>query len=110
MPVIVRKPETKKPPSTSPEASASSLSASAQREIPTAVFVIVIALVVLIAGVIAYRMFAPGETWDNTVEGAKPTPSALTPPPQLKPSGGSPQSGIVQRWQGPVDSGGSQGG
>ncbi len=102
MPVVVRKTDPKRAPSSSAETSSASPAINARREIPTALFIAAIAIVVLIVGAIAYRMFAPGETWDNSSEGAKPTASALSAPPPVTRSGGGTEMGKDAQSQEPV--------
>jgi len=102
VPVVVRKTEPKRPPSSAPEASSSSPALSVRREIPTTLFVAIIAVVVLVVGVFAYRMFTPGEKWDNTSEGSKPTASALAPPPPVKQAAGGSETGKDAQSQEPA--------
>lgn len=85
MPVVMRK--------TNPDSGSDSPVAGSEdqrprgtpREVSPAVFIGVIALVVLIVAFIAYRMFAPGETWDNAKQGQNPNLSSLSAPPPLNP-------------------------
>ncbi|NLH98256.1 MAG: hypothetical protein GX446_02050 [Chthonomonadales bacterium] len=102
MPVVVRKTDPKQGSGGDAGNATTSSSGGAPRVIPPAVFIGAIVVVVLIIGFIAYRMFGPGESWDNSRQGTPPSASSLSAPPQVKRSDGSGDAGKEGAPQDPV--------
>jgi hypothetical protein len=102
VPVIVRKSDAKKGSGGTSDSSSASPPESLRREIAPSVFVVVILVVVLIVGFAAYRLFGPGEKWDNSKEGNKPSASLLSAPPPVTRSGAPAGEGKAGAAQEPV--------
>jgi len=104
VPVVLNKPGRGSRPSSADDSAATSDGSLKRKEIPSGVFVAAIVIIVLIVGLIAYRIFSPSDGgWDNSRQGATPSQSALSGPPQLRPGGpgqqgkpGAPQDSAPQ--------------
>jgi len=97
VPVVVRKPEPKKGQSQDPVRPSATVSEPREpKAVPTSVFVAVIAIVVVVVLFAAYRLFGPGESWDNSKQGSAPSSSALSGPPPVARTGGAAGAGQGQ--------------